>query len=94
LTLGGCGLCQRGRGEKIIESVEGWSKSHFLACFGHISMKIMLKVNREQRKKNRKISVLSIKKHRSAAVRGRAGASPPPGSACEFNEFSSDTNAM
>jgi len=38
-------------GLKIIESVEGWS---FLVCFGHISIKIMLKINCEwsERRKN------------------------------------------
>ena len=35
--------------KKIIETVEGWSKSIFLACFGHIKSKIMLKINRERR---------------------------------------------
>jgi len=49
--------------------VEGWIKSHVLGCFGHISIKIMLKINREgSEDKNN---------HRSAAVRG----AHPPGSA-------------
>jgi len=32
--------------DKIIESVDGWSKSNLLACFGHISLKVMIKVTR------------------------------------------------
>jgi len=32
---------QWGGGRKSLKSVEGWSKS-FLACFGQISIKIML----------------------------------------------------
>jgi len=47
-----------------------------LSVFCYISIKIMLKINRERRKKKnmRKISVLGIKK--SAAVSGAPGAPP------------------
>ena len=50
------------------------------ACFDHISIKIMHKINRERcelRKKCEEISVLGIKNHRSAAVRGGGGAGCP-----------------
>jgi len=36
-----------------ITIVGGWNKSHYLACFGHISIKIMLKINREQNKQKK-----------------------------------------
>jgi len=49
----------------------------FLRDFDHISINIMLKINRE-RSERRKISVLGMKKHRSVAIRGaRAGCAPP-----------------
>jgi len=67
-------------GKKIVESIDDWRKKSFLACFWHSSIKVMLKMNREQserRKKLRKFSVLGIKNHRSVAVRGaRAGCAP------------------
>jgi len=37
-----------GGGVKIIESVKGRSKSHLFTCFGHISIKITLDINRER----------------------------------------------
>jgi len=37
-----------GGGSKIIESVNVWSISPILACFGPISIKIMLKMYRER----------------------------------------------
>jgi len=63
LTLWGHGLCQRGEGclTKIIEQVK--IKVIFLACFGHISIKIMLKINRE---KEREKSVLRPPRSASA----------------------------
>ena len=46
LTLGGGGGGEGG-GREIIESVNIWSKSPILACFGPISFKSMLKIYRE-----------------------------------------------
>ena len=40
------------------------------SVFGYIYITIMLKIKRERCKKMRKISVLGIKNHRSAAVAG------------------------
>jgi len=46
-----------------------------LACFGHISIKIILKINRERRERRfvlEKIEFWAYKNHGSAAVTGRA----------------------
>jgi len=48
----------------------------FLACFGHISIKIMLKMNRERRINCEKLSFGAYTNHRSAAVRGGGGGAP------------------
>ena len=54
-------------------------ESHYLARLGHISIKIMLIINRErsERRKWGKNSAMGIKNHRSAAVRGEAPGAPP-----------------
>jgi len=48
-------------GGGIIESVEGLGISKKIACFDHIFIKIMHKINRERRIFFRKNSVLGIK---------------------------------
>jgi len=80
LTLWGGGLCQGGgcKGRKSLKVFMVEVKVIIFRVLGHVSMKIMLKISRERRKQLRKISILGIKKHRSAAVRGGAGCAPPP----------------
>jgi len=62
---GGPGFDLRGAwtlstGGGVIESVEGLSKRHYLACLGHISIKIMLKSNREQTKRRKNCEKLAF----------------------------------
>jgi len=58
---GGRGLCQRGGGREKHERVNSWSISRILACFGSISIKIMLKmyplVHKRQPIQNKKFNV-------------------------------------
>ena len=65
--LRGRGLCQQGGGCKKIIKVLKVELKVFLACFGHFSIKMMLKINRE-RSERRKISA-------------PGAPAPPPGSA-------------
>ena len=54
--------------------------SHFLACFGHISIKFMpkkLNASVASETNFEKISVLGIQNHRSAAVFWGGGGAPP-----------------
>jgi len=44
----------------IPHSVKGWGKSNVLACFGHISIKIMLKINREQSKQRKYWEIIAF----------------------------------
>ena len=80
LTLGGGrGLCQRGGG--IIESVDGWSKKSFLACFWHISITIMLKMNRERSERRKQWEKKRFGHDKIIGPRplgaARAGCAPP-----------------
>ena len=65
----------RGGGRKSLKVLKGEVKVLFVACFGHISIKIML--NR-QRRKNEKNAFRALENHRSATVRGGAPGAPPP----------------
>jgi len=52
----GCGICQRGGGEggrKSLKVLKVEAKALFLACFGHISIIIMLKMNRKGSKQRK-----------------------------------------
>ena len=63
-------------------------KHTYTAYLRHISIKIMLKINRErseQRNNWEKNSVLGIKNYRSAAVRGEGAGCAPRGSASNSN---------
>jgi len=53
-------------------SVEGWRKSQFYRVFGHISIKHMLKCNRERGKTWEIVPFGAYKNQRTAAVRGGA----------------------
>ena len=53
----------------------------FLRDFDHISINIMLKINRERserRKIREKLAFLGMKKHRSVAIRGGGAPGAPP----------------
>jgi len=68
-----------GRGRKSLKVFMVELKVIISRVFGHVSIKIMLKINRErsERRKIEKNLHSGHKKHRSAAVRGGAPGAPP-----------------
>ena len=97
--LGGAWTLSTGRGgRKSVKMLKVAVKVIIFACFGHISITLMLKSNlerSEQEKKRETLAFWAKNNHKSAAVRGRApGAPPPPGPASVFYKINTKSTAI